>query len=367
VVDLLRQVTLRSIEQYESLETLNYAWKVRRELFSAGDHLGTDPSPVNPQDYPSWVPQWDAVINNRRPHFRAYLYNASLGLRPVIRHGATPESLFLRGIFIDTIKETNVPLGTGHTFDDQTFFATDKWNSSESHIMALSKILAQDHKFHVVGEPQDVDDLHERASNSAQEHFANFAAYICSTVKDLNDDAFISPYHVSCHVCVNTITDIGRTYKHLPTSYNCQLCHMGAFDICSECYSSGRHCLKPDHTIKIRNLQGFWWRYNQDTAKLLSDFAPSGVAREFAIAVTSAFNRRSVFSTVKGLTGMCPLLAQPGDIVVVLFGGRTPYVLRKMDGHYRLVSDCYVYRLMDGEAINLLQEGLLSTQDFHLK
>lgn len=51
--------------------------------------------------------------------------------------------------------------------------------------------------------------------------------------------------------------------------------------------------------------------------------------------------------------GLCPSGSRVGDVVVVLFGGRVPYLLRPAGeegkGEYRLVGECYVEGVMQGE------------------
>ena len=57
-----------------------------------------------------------------------------------------------------------------------------------------------------------------------------------------------------------------------------------------------------------------------------------------------------------------------GDIVCILFGGRVPYVLRHTDPEniYRIVGECYVNGIMNGEAIDMWREGELSKTQFVL-
>ena len=62
----------------------------------------------------------------------------------------------------------------------------------------------------------------------------------------------------------------------------------------------------------------------------------------------SATHGRRVFVTSKGLIGLGPAALQPEDVVVVLFGGFTPFVLRKVEDYYLLVGECYVHGKMDG-------------------
>jgi hypothetical protein len=52
-------------------------------------------------------------------------------------------------------------------------------------------------------------------------------------------------------------------------------------------------------------------------------------------------------------------MLQDGGALFVLFGGGTPYCLRKVEDHYILIGECYVYGLMNGEAMVLIQNGEL--------
>jgi len=56
--------------------------------------------------------------------------------------------------------------------------------------------------------------------------------------------------------------------------------------------------------------------------------------------------------TEDGRRGLCPWTAKRGDIVVVLHGGKVPYLLRQdgpVGGVYRFVGECYVEAIMSGE------------------
>lgn len=68
---------------------------------------------------------------------------------------------------------------------------------------------------------------------------------------------------------------------------------------------------------------------------------------------------RSFMATTRGYIGLIPEHAQTGDVICVLLGGPTPYVLRPVDdGNYILVGECYVYGLMNGEALVHLRQEL---------
>jgi len=64
----------------------------------------------------------------------------------------------------------------------------------------------------------------------------------------------------------------------------------------------------------------------------------------------------------RGLCGIGPRLTQPGDVVVLLLGARTPYVLRPRGdrgfGCFEVVGEAYGHGIMDGEAAGGLVEEI---------
>lgn len=67
---------------------------------------------------------------------------------------------------------------------------------------------------------------------------------------------------------------------------------------------------------------------------------------------------RSLFEMDGGFLGMGVNLVEPGDQVVILFGGRMPFVLRPVGNLWRLVDVCFVHGIMQGEAIEHWQQGI---------
>lgn len=66
---------------------------------------------------------------------------------------------------------------------------------------------------------------------------------------------------------------------------------------------------------------------------------------------------------------MAPTAAQKGDLIVILFGGQTPFLLRKLESEvddYALIGECYVHGIMDGEATEWLHKGLHKSKSFTL-
>jgi hypothetical protein len=72
------------------------------------------------------------------------------------------------------------------------------------------------------------------------------------------------------------------------------------------------------------------------------------------------------FRTREGLAGLCPFSAQVGDVVVILYGGPVPYVVRPSTGakgivqepsnKYEFVGECYLQGCMEGRGIEEQEE-----------
>ena len=72
---------------------------------------------------------------------------------------------------------------------------------------------------------------------------------------------------------------------------------------------------------------------------------------------------RRFFVTRDGDMGLEPPCMKQDDTVVVLCGGRVPFILRQVDGDgggtgkWTLVGECYVEGLMQGEVVARMQRG----------
>jgi hypothetical protein len=68
---------------------------------------------------------------------------------------------------------------------------------------------------------------------------------------------------------------------------------------------------------------------------------------------------RRICITGKGYFGTIPREAEEGDVIAIFFGLRIPFVLRPLaGGRYKLVGPCYVHGIMDGEGLQINNEGL---------
>jgi hypothetical protein len=78
---------------------------------------------------------------------------------------------------------------------------------------------------------------------------------------------------------------------------------------------------------------------------------------EFRLATLQTWeNDPRIYRTRSGYMGSGPFSTQKGDVVVIIAGGRVPFVLRPVgpppELKYRLLGDTYVHGIMHGEAMH---------------
>lgn len=85
---------------------------------------------------------------------------------------------------------------------------------------------------------------------------------------------------------------------------------------------------------------------------------------EWMYAVTIHSVARNVCATAGGRMGLVSCETLPDDIVCVFLGGEVPFILRPTgDGLFKLVGECYIHGIMDGEVLS--QENL-AYDDFQI-
>jgi len=89
--------------------------------------------------------------------------------------------------------------------------------------------------------------------------------------------------------------------------------------------------------------------------------------RDYQNAVYSTLVNRALFSTEKGRQGLGGISALPGDEICALFGGRVLYILRDKGGYHQLVGEAYITGLMDGQVMDMLEAGELSSEEYELR
>lgn len=92
--------------------------------------------------------------------------------------------------------------------------------------------------------------------------------------------------------------------------------------------------------------------------------------RRRVIAFRSLFKKirnAGLFLTEHGRIGLAPLgeLIEVGDVCCIVFGATVPFLLTPAkEGRHRLIGECYIHGVMNGEVVQELAESDLS--DHHI-
>ena len=86
----------------------------------------------------------------------------------------------------------------------------------------------------------------------------------------------------------------------------------------------------------------------------------------FISTIVERMRDRSFFVTERGYMGMGSRAIDKDDFVCVFPGCNVPFILRKIDGYYVLKGECFVFGLMDGEAISALDDGAAELEELEI-
>ena len=97
-------------------------------------------------------------------------------------------------------------------------------------------------------------------------------------------------------------------------------------------------------------------------ATAVRDDHPKFVAEFLQRVQAIIWKRRMIITDQERLLGLGSKDVQDGDLICIIFGCSVPVVLRKIvsdemtgEHHYKLVGDCYVHGMMDGEVFTMQQ------------
>ncbi|KAK5081488.1 hypothetical protein LTR70_008559 [Exophiala xenobiotica] len=99
---------------------------------------------------------------------------------------------------------------------------------------------------------------------------------------------------------------------------------------------------------------------------VLRQHGEGGISSRYQSLMQTRCHMRRCFITQDGRIGVGPTSMKKGDTVVVLFGGGTPYVLRRWKGKWLFLGGCYVTGIMRGESIQSWRAGELQEEWFDI-
>lgn len=107
-----------------------------------------------------------------------------------------------------------------------------------------------------------------------------------------------------------------------------------------------------------------------DMANLIIHPGTPSITKDFLRRVQSiVWNRLFVRSRQRDLFGLGPKGTKLGDLICILYGCSVPVILRAQKdphglefSHYDIVGECYIYGMMDGEAISKIEPETGTTE-----
>jgi hypothetical protein len=255
-------------------------------------------------EYPSWVPRWD--IWHMCPKFGILVWLASKDSKPKLTKAETINTLCPSGILFDSVESVTYRYGTLEDNKLWMNMLAQRYKiSSWAEFLALKEIY-----------PTGKDMLQEfshmlTASNFAsgqrvdgRQAVADFAAYLYEHTKNGWEDISLLGVPV-----LTNATDLAY--------------------------------------VKQKAEYGDWKRFHA--------------------ASSAGYQTRPVFMTKEGYFGLGPDLVEPGDVCCLLFGGSVPFVLRQIEQQFVLIGETYIQGVMDGEIMDLWQEGTLQERRFEIR
>lgn len=119
----------------------------------------------------------------------------------------------------------------------------------------------------------------------------------------------------------------------------------------------------PDRVFLERAYDNIDEALKQQPSLVPQDTLPPGIEK-YALG-------RRFFITKKGYFGLGPQKAEAGDRIGVLFGSGVPFVLRRWNSAegkrvWKIVGECYVHGIMQGEVIQKWELGSAEARMLHL-
>jgi hypothetical protein len=122
--------------------------------------------------------------------------------------------------------------------------------------------------------------------------------------------------------------------------------------------TAGRLC---PEDVEAYSLEHRFWESTREEQLLVMPAVESekdqwiswilGISHRFHLAVIAASVHRTFFISKTGYMGMGPVPMEEGDLICVALACNVPLMLRKYGNYYFLVGECFVWGLMDGEAM----------------
>ncbi|SCV33496.1 related to HET-6OR heterokaryon incompatibility protein (het-6OR allele) [Fusarium fujikuroi] len=296
--------------------------------------------PEDQERRPLWAPRWQSDDGSHKHYLINYNFTASRDVPMVLGPSTSEKVLNLRGILVDSIREMR---DRGTDIHQDIPAAVDMITH---HMEAFSKRYGSDIIRTVL--------LTMMASHESSGPMINHV-----TTRPTDDGyiknfiAFALKFTIQAHLSQDGREVDQRRYLELV-----RLAVKAISLPAQPCWTSHE-----DFEFLERMLTAL---YPNDMPVVAADLDMlSRIDCDFVVGpqrfeeVIEASHDSKMFVTETGYVGFGPRSMRPGDVVCVLFGGRTPYVMRPTAApdEYLFLGPAYVHGLMDGEAIDAWEKG----------
>lgn len=297
-------------------------------------------SPEDPERRPLWAPRWQSDDGSHKHYLINYNFNASR-YTPILRVPSMSEKVLnLRGIQVDSIGDVRdrgidihqdipavVDMITHHT---EVF--SKRYGSDIIRTVLLTMMAGHESSGPMIN--------HVRTRPTDDGYIKNFIA-------------FALKFTIQAH-----ISQDGREVNQRRCLELVRLAAKGISLPAKPCWTSHE-----DFEFLERMLTTL---YPNDPPVVAADLNMlSRIDCDFVVGpqrfekLIRTSHHSKIFVTETGYVGFGPRCMRPGDVVCVLFGGRTPYVIRPTAApdEYLFLGPAYVHGLMDSEAIDAWEKS----------
>lgn len=259
---------------------------------------------------PSWVVDWTSEAFSKRlwKDAQANPYQSSKGHNGIVRIAGS--AILMKGIQFDEVKNCAAPY---------------EWSSDFESMLVQGRVLQQ----HLV-ESCALADAHSAEPYPTGQ--SRLEAFWRCCVGDCNRDPRQRPADQSVGESFKSALRFIHAYKYLE-SLDSATPNTEAADQAFE----NLRGLFPEQ--QLRSTEQVLKAMGEDEAKLSLFFG----------AASNGIRQRRFANTTKGYYAAIPPLADVGNIICLVSGAQTLFLLRKSDKGVLLLGECYVHGIMDGE------------------
>ncbi|KAF5966583.1 putative het-6OR heterokaryon incompatibility protein (het-6OR allele) [Fusarium bulbicola] len=296
--------------------------------------------PEDPERRPLWAPRWRSDDDSYKHYLLNYPLTASRDVSMMLAPSASEEVLTLRGIQVDSVRDM---CDRGTEIHQDILAAVDMitCNSEVFNRRYGSEIIRTVLLTMMAGHESSGPMINHVTTRLTDEGYVN--TFI----------AFALQFIIQAHISQDGREPDQRRYL--------ELVRLAAEAIplpVEPCWTSPEDFESLERMLKAL--------YPHDLPVVAADLEiPSRMDCDFVMGpqrfeeLIRASHDSKMFVMETGYVGFGPRCMRPGDIVCVLFGGRTPYVMRPtaVADEYLFLGPAYVHGLMDGEAIDAWEKG----------